>query len=291
MMDTRNDMTPVTCGELARRCRRELAPAYGAGEADAMTSLIFHSLKGWDRTAMVVNSDFPASEWLIGKVGEILERLERHEPIQYILGEARFHGMDLKVTPDTLIPRPETAELVDMITDREGDTPDLRVLDVGTGSGAIAIALARNLRFPEVTAIDISAGALAVAAENARRLHADIRLMRRDVFTWTPDADSFDIIVSNPPYIAREERDSMEANVREHEPEGALFVPDSDPLLFYRRIAVIGRDALVRGGRVYFEINPRFDDALAELMGRGGYREVELHRDSYGKTRFLTAVR
>lgn len=266
--------------------RQALAAEYGDGEARAMVRLIFHALKGWDSTQLIINADMPASEYLRENCHKILARLREGEPIQYVLGEARFYGMDLALTPDVLIPRPETAELVDLIVS-ENQKPDLHVLDVGTGSGAIAIALARNLRFPKITAIDISPSAIKVAKENARRLHADIDFMIADIFRYEA-TEKFDIIVSNPPYIAEKEKGGMERNVLEHEPHSALFVPDTDPLVFYRRIAKTGIETLSKEGRLYFEINPLFATELEAMLQSLGYHNIELIRDSYGHIRFAT---
>lgn len=279
----------ATVADLAACMRSLLEPEYGRREADQMVRLVFSSLKGWDRTRLVINGAFPVSDWLRSKCNDIITRLLKGEPVQYILGTAYFYGMDLKVTPVTLIPRPETAELVDMIVKENRET-DLRLLDIGTGSGAIAIALARNLRFPQVTATDISAPALEVARENARTFHCDIKFEEEDILTCALPPESFDIIVSNPPYIAAEEKEGMEKNVLDHEPHGALFVPDSDPLLFYRRIAALSRDALVAGGRLYFEINPRFSEALRRMLEEKGFNDIRIIRDSYGKDRFAAAI-
>lgn len=275
--------------ELARELRNHLSSEYGSEEASAMTSLIFHHLKGWSRTELIVNGDLPVSERMLAKKGEILARLDRHEPIQYILGEARFYGIDLKVGPGVLVPRPETAELVDIIVDEFRDRNDLYILDIGTGSGAIAIALARNLPFSQVTAIDISEEALNIARENTRNLKARVNLLHNDIFGWNPGSDMFDIIVSNPPYIPEEEKKDMDSNVLYYEPAEALFVPDDDPLKYYRRIGELSVNALKSGGALYFEINPRFAEELRDMLTAFGLRDVEVIRDSYGRLRFVTA--
>lgn len=280
----------ITVGELSRQMVASLAGEYGSGEARAMVRLIFHALKGWDQTAMIVNSDRHVSDYIRQKIDGIMSRLTAGEPLQYILGEARFYGMDLKVTPDVLIPRPETAELVDLIVS-ENKESDLRVLDIGTGSGAIAIALSRNLIFPEVTAVDISRPALGVAAENARSLHARINFMHEDIFRYEPDVDSFDIIVSNPPYIAEFEKKDMSRNVLEHEPAGALFVPDATPLVYYSRIADVGQTALAPGGKLYFEINPLYAAELQGLLEADGYDDIRIMEDSQRKKRFAYACK
>lgn len=269
---------------------QKLDSLYGNGEATAMIRLIFHKLKGWNASDLIINENVELSEYIVDKVREIQKRLEKNEPIQYILGEAYFYGMNLKVDSRVLIPRPETEELVDIIV-KENQQSDLRVLDVGTGSGAIAIALARNLRFPQVTAIDISEDALDVAEENARTLKARINFMHEDVFVYEPSADSFDIIVSNPPYIDESEKKDMEKNVLDYEPHLALFVSDDAPLVYYSRIADIGRKALSGNGRLYFEINPRHALSLKALLEGEGYRDVRIIEDSSRKQRFIACVK
>lgn len=275
--------------ETLKKLRDALRPIYGDRETEAIIRIIFHYLKGWSTTDMLIHEPEPLSPFVKKEVDDILARLLRHEPIQYITGEARFHGMEFHVTPDVLIPRPETDELVDIITDRWGETSDLHVLDIATGSGCIAISLARTLPFADVDAMDVSEKALDVANENARNLKAKVNFFKADVFKWTPDKDKYDIIVSNPPYIDESEKKAMERNVLDYEPASALFVPDSDPLIFYRRIAEICRDSLTARGMIYFEINPRHADDMRKLMTNLGYSEVEIIKDSYEKDRFLTA--
>lgn len=279
----------MTVKEYIKEIRNKLTPLYGEGEAKAMTRLIFHSLKGWNVTDMIIHEGDTVSDYIDGKIKEILKRLLNHEPIQYILGEAYFYGMNLEVDRSTLIPRPETEELVDMIVKRWNRQNDLRVLDIGTGSGAIAIALSRNLPFSKVSALDISEGALKIAESNAKKLKADINFIHDDVFNYSPSADSFDIIVSNPPYIDESEKADMERNVLDYEPHSALFVPDSNPLIFYSRIIEIASVALHRGGMLYFEINPRHSQDLVMLLRHEGFSDVEIHQDIAGKERFISA--
>lgn len=271
--------------------RNRLSPIYGEGEAKAMVRLIFHHLKGWSQTDLIINEDRKLSDYTLSKIKDILSRLELHEPIQYILGEARFYGMDLKVDRSTLIPRPETAELVDLIIRQADGREDLRVLDVGTGSGAIAIALSRFLKFPQVTALDVSKEALNVGRENAQNLKAQIHFVEADIFTYEPAPDSFDIIVSNPPYIDESEKKTMEANVLDYEPSTALFVPDNNPLIYYSRISSIAIHALAKGGKLYFEINPRHAADLKLLLENDGFSEVEIIKDSFGRERFASALK
>lgn len=275
-------------GDLFRVLVGRLSPQYGEGEAKAMTRLIFDSLKGWSVTDLIINEDREVSEYMIEKINEILERLGADEPLQYILGEARFYGMDLKVDRSVLIPRQETEELVDLIV-RENPGEDLRVLDIGTGSGAIAIALSRNLRFPQVTAIDISESALVTARGNASRLHARIDFRREDIFTYEPPRRAFDIIVSNPPYIAEKEKRDMARNVLDYEPESALFVPDENPLIYYRRISSVAMWALNDGGRLYFEINPLYASGLKDMLNASGYVDVRIIDDISHRPRMASA--
>ena len=283
-----NNQKPITIAALGRRMEAELSPIYGAGEAKAMTRLIFHNLKGWNLTQLTIHSDMEASEYLQESVNRIIGRLLTHEPLQYILGEAYFYGMNLKVSRATLIPRPETAELVDLIVNEFRDRKDMKVLDIGTGSGAIAIALARNLPFADVTVIDISPEAVAVAKENATELRASVDFRQADVFMLKPEPDSFDIIVSNPPYIDESEKKVMDENVLNYEPHSALFVPDDDPLKFYIAIADYAKTALTRGGALYFEINPRHAGEMKDMIAGKGFSDVTLHRDISGKLRFLS---
>lgn len=275
--------------DFARSLRARLEGMYGTGEATAMVRLIFNVMKGWSATDMIVNADREVSDMFRNQVGKVMERIERGEPIQYVLGTARFYGMDLKVDSRVLIPRPETEELVDMIVARFKNREDLKVLDIGTGSGAIAIALSRNLPFSDVTGIDLSEGALQVAWENAADLHARISLIHADIFKWMPEPDSLDIVVSNPPYIPEEEKSDMETNVLDYEPASALFVPDSDPLLYYRRIAEVASVGLRVDGRIYFEINPRFAEQIKKMLEERGYLDVEVTQDISRRDRFVSA--
>lgn len=269
--------------------RSRLGKIYSKGESEAIIRLIFENLKGWSPVDIVLNEDKPLSDFIKGKVKAILTRLEADEPIQYILGQAHFYGLDLKVNPSVLIPRPETEELVEMIVRKYADRSDLTVLDAGTGSGCIAIALSRNLRFPQITAIDISPTALDVARENAEALRCKITFRQEDILKLPPDRCVWDIIVSNPPYIALSEASAMEANVLDYEPHNALFVPESDPLIFYKAIARYGSHALKQGGQLFFEINPLYTHLLVQMLAFEGYINIDTARDIHGKVRFASA--
>lgn len=279
----------MTTARLSAALRQMLTPVFGKGETDGLIRIIYEHLKGWKPIDVAIHSDYELSEFIVGKAMAIARRLLNHEPIQYIIGEARFFGLDFIVNPSTLIPRPETEELVQMILDRYGEKEDLRVLDLGTGSGCIAIALARHLRYAVVEGIDISDDALAVARCNASRLKTKVRFSRADILHLTPQRDSYDIIVSNPPYIAQSEAALMERNVLDYEPHSALFVADSDPLEFYRAITLFARDALSDGGGLFFEINPLYADELKEMVSRAGFSDVDITLDIHRRRRFLSA--
>ena len=255
-----------------------------------MTRLIFERLKGFTPADLVLKGAQEAGDFIEGKVGKIVSRLLKNEPIQYIFGIADFYGMEFKVTPDVLIPRPETAELVDIIVRDWRDKADLRVADLCTGSGCIAVVLARNLPFASVTAIDISDAALAVARENSVALKTNIRFVCEDVLTISPSRESFDIIVSNPPYITEKEKVAMEPNVLDYEPALALFVPDNDPLKFYKPISRFAAESLSSGGMLYFEINPDYAREISGYLSGLGFEDVEVIKDTSAKNRFIKAV-
>lgn len=288
MRDRFNDH--ATLADIRNTLRHELTPKYGDREAAAMSRIILMNLKDCDLPHLMAIEDNEASDFIKSKANEILSQLLNDVPLQYALGETTFYGLKLSVGEGVLIPRPETEELVDIIV-KENQTPDLKVLDLCTGSGAIAVALARNLPFSDVTAIDFSDEALKYARANNERLKTRLNIIKEDVFSLELPAETYDIIVSNPPYICNSEKAEMEPNVLHYEPAEALFVPDSDPLLFYRRIATLGITALKRGGKIYFEINPLYADSLKDLLHSIGYRDIEIIKDIHGKERFAQGKR
>lgn len=268
--------------------RNELAEFYPATEITEFTRLIFHALRGWSLTGMVLHSGETLTHGEMVRVRNIVERLKKSEPIQYILGSSCFYGLTLEVTPAVLIPRPETEELVDwIVTGRK--VPPSSLLDVGTGSGCIALALAKA--FPECTAegCDISEDALAVAMRNGRNTGSRVRFFQADILRWQefPGWEKRDLIISNPPYVTISEKNEMEENVVGFEPGGALFVPDEDPLLYYRAIAAFASHWLVDGGELFLEINRRFGEETARLLADKGFRETEIRSDFRGNTRMV----
>lgn len=219
----------------------------------------------------------------------ILQKLRAHVPIQYIFGHTEWMGLDLRVTPATLIPRPETAELVEWVLQMGDRDKQLKVLDIGTGSGCIALALKKAAPNWDVTGLDISEDALKVAKENAGRNNAEVHWLQADILSpHCPVASSphhihFDIIVSNPPYICNCEKKDMDARVLDYEPHSALFVPDTDPLLFYRQIASLATSPAM----LFFEINEAYGSEVCEMMMEMGYTDIQLKNDMYGKPRMV----
>lgn len=278
----------TTLHQLLDSSREKLTPRYGERESNWLLRIIMEHVKGWDQVELLLRADKEVSDFTVGQVNDAVGRLLAGEPIQYIYGDTYWYGMTLKVTPDVLIPRPETEELVDLIV-KENTRSDLRVLDVCTGSGCIVLALARSLSFPTVTAIDISEPALEVARSNASLLKVKVNFVKDDALKLAPGKDQYDIIVSNPPYIMDSEKKAMDANVLDHEPHLALFVPDSDPLRFYKAIATYALDALTDGGHLYFELNPLTANKLADWMKVNGWSDVQLLPDMHSKIRFMVA--
>lgn len=280
----------MTTKEAIFRLRSELSVIYDAREVESMTRIIFEDVLRWKPVDIVMRENEQLPEFFDNRLNDIIARLKLQEPLQYILGEARFHGHSFLVTRATLIPRPETEQLVDMIIDQNQDS-DLHVLDIGTGTGCIAISLARALKFTQVTATDISKGALAVAQQNAKNLKTRVHFVEENILTCRPPFEAWDIIVSNPPYITESEKASMEHNVLDYEPHEALFVPDDDPLRFYRPIAAYASRALKKGGRLYLEINRAKGRQVSETLAASGLRNVQLYNDFNGNCRFVTAIK
>lgn len=278
-----------TVEQAVRTIRTALRPSYPAGEVEGFIRIIFRHLLHYEPVDILLRKDTVLPGFIPDKIDKVVEELKKSRPVQYIFNEARFHGHDFYVDGSVLIPRPETEELVDIIVDENG-LSDLSVLDAGTGSGCIAISLALALKFPEVTAVDISEKALKVARRNAAALNArNIDFVCCDMLDMPVEVGKYDIIVCNPPYIAESEKVGMDRNVLDYEPSGALFVPDDDPLRFYKALSRFGADALKPGGRLYFEINSRFPAEIKKMLDADGYVDVELLRDMQGLWRFARA--
>lgn len=267
-----------------------LGCCYPIEETTALTRIISTEILDIPQSTFFLKDDVtltPRQEMLLYST---IERLKKHEPIQYILGHCDFCGHTFKVTPDTLIPRPETSELVEWIAEEQKGNK-VNILDIGTGSGCIAISLSCKLPGCNIAAWDISSGALAVAEENNRSNGSEVTFSQVDILAYQPQCEMFDIIVSNPPYIKENERKSMEANVLDWEPHTALFVPDNDPLLFYRAIAEKALVMLTPGGALYFEINRAHGAETVEMLKSLGYIKTELRKDLAGNDRMIKAIR
>ena len=274
-----------------------LAQRYDEGEAKAIARMTYEVRFGLTFSDLCLGKDTQLSADDQTELEEIAQRLSQGEPIQYVLGQTGFCGRFFIVNEAVLIPRPETEELCRWIAESEKRkviSDKCSILDIGTGSGCIAITLAAEMLGAGVTAWDISKDALEVARENAKRTNVHVSFEQVDALHLTSDilhqtSGVFDLIVSNPPYICNKERATMETNVLEHEPHTALFVPDDDPLLFYRAIAQYGQTALKEGGWLYFEINPLYADALADMLKMMSYHDIEIKEDQFGKQRMMRA--
>ena len=270
--------------------RSALQECYPPREAANLSRIVCCEMFGQGNIDYYLGKDMILSPNDERELESILSRLCNFEPIQYVQGTARFLGRTFRVAPGVLIPRPETEELVERML--EEVAPASRILDIGTGSGCIAVTLSKELPEAEVTAWDISGEALAIAGDNNRLLQTSVQFVQRDVLTYQPTEDEyFDVIVSNPPYVTETEKNEMDANVLDWEPGVALFVPDEDPLRFYNRIACLGSELLLPGGKLYFEINQAYGRETAHILEMNQYRDVRVIKDIFGKDRIVTANR
>ena len=276
-----------TIKDIGTYLEKELAGIYPREEINALSSIIIKTVFRVSGLHHLVTSGEHVTRKQSDEITGISRELKSGRPLQYILGETSFYNCLIKVNPEVLIPRPETEELVDLIIKENRDFRG-SILDAGTGSGCIAIAIAVNLPGSKVTGIDNSAGAIRLAEENARLNKASVSFIVNDLLN--PDLRSVGtaaIIVSNPPYVRESEKIHMAANVLDHEPHSALFVPDSDPLLYYRAITEMAGIILVPGGKVYFEINEAMGESMSDLLYSGGYSGVAVVKDLNGKDRFI----
>lgn len=290
---------------------KRLTTIYNEREAQAIVRTVLDALFGMSLTDICLGKVTQLSADDTTRLEKIMQRLEKSEPVQYVLGAEWFAGRLFDVAPGVLIPRPETEELVKWTCDeakekekednskeergkeekevyKKGEeAPHPSILDIGTGSGCIAITVALALPQARVTAWDISTDALAIAAGNAHRLGASVRFEHQDALSAPDDEERWDVIVSNPPYICDRERADMSDNVLSYEPELALFVPDNDPLLFYRAIARYASKALKPGGRLLFETNTAYTHEVAQVMANEGFTAIEVRNDCFGKPRMV----
>jgi release factor glutamine methyltransferase len=267
----------------------QLQKIYSLSEATAITDWVFEKMVSLKRTDILKNPEKKITASADSLIQKTLQELLLHKPVQYILGEAWFYHMKIKVNEHVLIPRPETEELVEqLIKDRKSKLTDPAILDIGTGSGCIPIAIKKNLPASIVTGIDVSKDALVLAKENAALHNAHISFKQTnflDEMAWS-NLGLFDIIISNPPYIPVHEKEKLGKNVTDFEPHLALFVPGNSPLVFYEKIAAFGRDHLLPNGKIYLEIHEDFAKETAALFMKN-YQTVMIKKDMYGKERMV----
>ena len=271
---------------------------YPSEEIDSFFKLLTEKFIGLNSLEIALNRKLPISEEVAEKFSKALFRLKEFEPIQYVLGETEFYGLRFRVNKHTLIPRPETEELVEWVVDdlkilesSANSNESLGLLDIGTGSGCIAISIAENIRNVKVSALDISEEALQIAKQNALKNKVTVDFLQHDIVSKRVVDRQFNIIVSNPPYVRESEKDSMQQNVLEHEPAIALFVKNNDPLLFYRAIIRFAQNHLKDDGSVYFEINEYLSKDLIALLKTEGFHAIVLKKDIFGKDRMIRCIR
>ena len=266
-----------------------LAGEYSKEEIGSFFNILTEDFLGLSRLDIALKPDKELSGEEEGKLNTALQRLKQHEPVQYITGHTEFFGLNFQVNRDVLIPRPETEELVEwVIQDLKGKK--VNILDIGTGSGCIAIALAKNLPKAKVTAVDISPGALTVAKSNSQKNEVEVEFLELDILAADNFSRSFDVIVSNPPYVRELEKKQMQRNVLEHEPGTALYVKDEDPLLFYRKITTLAAENLSSGGKLYLEINQYLGKETEALLKQKNF-QTTLKKDIFGAERMLKGVK
>lgn len=279
-----------TIFHLSQYARQALKDLYPEHEIQSICRIIYMDVLHFTNIDIHIKKNETLDESFVNKFQSIIRRLQQNEPLQYILGETSFAGLPFKVNRTTLIPRPETEELVKWVT--ENTRTGMRILDIGTGSGCIAISISHFCPQAIVCGIDIASDTLATARENALTNRSDATFMERDIlhydnYNW----DTFDIIVSNPPYIRESEKKGMHRNVLDYEPSRALFVDDADPLLFYRTIADFGLRYLKSEGLLFFEINEALGKETTDLLDKKGYKNIILKKDFYGKERMIKATK
>ncbi len=265
----------------------KLANAYPFNESNALVNIIFRHVFKYSTHDLIIHASDVIENEKQKEINKIVNRLLQHEPIQYILGETEFYGLKFSVTPDVLIPRNETEELVQHII-TENPSFNGNILDIGTGSGCIAVSLAKNMNNAHVLACDISTNAIETAKKNAKINNVNIVFFKHDILSNHTSNTKFDIIVSNPPYITEKEKNMMEPNVLKHEPHTALFVPNSDPLIFYNAIAGFAHKALSTDGVLWLEINEAYGKATCELLSEYGFNAIVI-KDINGRDRIVRA--
>jgi len=285
-----------TVKDVYKQYRQDLKRLYDVDESDVIATWVLTEVTGYSSAKLKAFDDAELTTDHITAMQTMLNRLKNGEPVQYVLGHTEFYGLTFKVNTSVLIPRPETEELVQWIlnTVKACNLPIASVLDVGTGSGCIAISLKKHLSTSKVYAVDISAAALSVASENAALNQTEIHFIEDDVTNIQQELllnNQFQIIVSNPPYVTPTDKTLMHTNVTHHEPHTALFVPEDDPLLFYKAITTYAISNLDDNGYLFFEINEAYGIQTIDLLQQHGFSDVELRKDFFGKDRMIKATK
>ena len=273
---------------------QELMAIFGEDEAQSFFYLILEEKQQLKRIDLALQPDLTFSEEEILMWNSIVEQLKLEIPVQYLLGKTSFFGLDFEVNPSVLIPRPETEELVDWIiksSKSQVESAKIKILDIGTGSGCIAISLAKNIKNTQVFAIDISDKALAVAKKNAEINNVEVVFLNQNILETTDLNQQFDIIVSYPPYVRNLEKQEIKKNVLDNEPHLALFVEDNDALIFYKKIATLAQKNLTQNGELFFEINQYLGQEMIELLDKMNFKNIELRKDIYGNDRMIRGMK
>ncbi|UOE52627.1 peptide chain release factor N(5)-glutamine methyltransferase [Mucilaginibacter sp. SMC90] len=284
----------ITIKDVFEDYRQQINGVYDINETEAITLLIIAEVTGMSRASIKAFSERALTAEQSERIKNILIELKTGKPVQYVLGFTEFYGLPFKVNPYVLIPRPETEELVEWILEGErlkAKGERFCLLDIGTGSGCIAISLKKNLADAEISAIDISEGALKTAKENAMLNEVEINFIQADILNTKPgnEGAGYNIIVSNPPYVTLDDKKQMHSNVTDFEPHTALFVPEHDPLIFYRAIADFALNNLLTDGLIYFEINENLGKETVELLTDKGFKNISLRKDMSGRDRMIKA--
>jgi release factor glutamine methyltransferase len=269
---------------------QELGELYEPSELSNLVYYAFEHVLGFSKMDLVMKKNETMSESQLLSFFRIVKRLKKHEPFQYIIGSSEFYGFRFKVNEHVLIPRPETEELVRWVFEEMKNVPSPSILDIGTGSGCIAVSLKRLIPDSDVHALDVSENALEIAKENAVLNHSEILFIHKSILDFESDKQ-FDLIVSNPPYVTREQAMEMQKNVLDYEPHLALFAPDRDPLFFYKEIIRFGKQSLKANGMLFFEINETMGEELVELLKKEGFTMIELRKDLSGKPRMIKTIK
>ncbi|HAR20444.1 MAG TPA: peptide chain release factor N(5)-glutamine methyltransferase [Cytophagales bacterium] len=281
-----------TSSDLLRKLTEELEVLYGKNEAKSISFLLIENIFGWYKTYVIAGEPLEGfSDAIFEKIASHMARLKNFEPIQYVLNEAHFYGRKYYVDSSVLVPRPETEELVSLIISQHKSKSEIKIIDIGTGSGCIAITLDKEMPPTEVYAMEINKDALNIARKNASLLNSKVMFVQDDIFNFQPSYPMFDVVVSNPPYVTESEKGLMHKNVLDHEPSLALFVPDEDPVRYYQAIVQFCDYYLKEGGKIYFEINERLGNKVMDVLRQRNYKEIYLFKDFNNKNRIVSAVK